>query len=143
MMVHAIAAFMDACYIARRNAISSPSLERLKVAVETFHELRAVFVETGVRSAVSLPRQHALKHFYHSVHLFGSPNGLCSSITESKHIEAVKIPWRMSSRYHALLQMLRTLQRVDKMSALYRRFERNRMLQGFCFGASSELSNSV
>jgi hypothetical protein len=143
MMVRSIAAFMDACYIARRNAIDSPSLERLRDTVETFHQLRSVFIETGVRTAISMPRQHALKHFYHAIHLFGSPNGLCSSITKSKHIEKVKKPWRRSSRYQALTQMLRTLQRMDKMSALHQRFEGSGMLHGFCFGASSKLSNCL
>jgi hypothetical protein len=74
--------------------LTSPSLEHLREAVENFHQLRSVFIEAGVRTAISLPRQHALKHFYHAIHLFGSPNGLCSSITESKHIEEVKKTWR-------------------------------------------------
>ncbi|KAJ7678406.1 hypothetical protein B0H17DRAFT_109703 [Mycena rosella] len=43
------------------------------------------------------------------------PNGLCSSITESKHIKAVKEPWRRSSRFNALLQMLTTISRLDKV----------------------------
>ncbi|KAJ7883643.1 hypothetical protein B0H14DRAFT_2273060, partial [Mycena olivaceomarginata] len=49
--------------------------------------------------------------------LFGAPGGLCSSITESRHITAVKKPWRRSSRYNALGQMLLTLQRLDKLAA--------------------------
>jgi hypothetical protein len=142
MMVHAITAFMDAFYIACQNAIDSPSLEHLW-DVETFHQLHSVFIDAGVCSEISLPCQHALKHLYHAIHLFGSPNGLCSLITESKHIQAVKKPWQRSSQYHALTQMLRTLQHMDKMSALHQHFEGSTMLQGLCFGASSKLSNSV
>ncbi|KAF8953940.1 hypothetical protein BDZ97DRAFT_1678489, partial [Flammula alnicola] len=41
---------------------------------------------------------------------FGAPGGLCSSITESRHITAVKKPWRRSSRFEALGQMLITNQ---------------------------------
>ncbi|KAH9027343.1 hypothetical protein EDB85DRAFT_2172406 [Lactarius pseudohatsudake] len=130
VMVHCIAAFMDACYIARRNAIDSLSHEHLRDCVQTFHRLRAIFVETGARTTLSLPRQHALNHFYNAIHLFGSPNGLCSSITESKHIRAVKEPWRRSSRYLALTQMLRTLLRLDKMSVLRQRLEDNGTLRG-------------
>ena len=142
-MVRAITAFMDAFYIARRNAIDSHSLGRLQEAVETFYELRSIFIEAGVRSTISMPRQHALKHLCHAIHLFGSPNGLCSSITESKHIQAVKKPWRRSSRYRALTQMLRTLERMDKMLALYLRLDEIGMLEGFCFGASSNGSSLV
>ncbi|KIJ98505.1 hypothetical protein K443DRAFT_9104 [Laccaria amethystina LaAM-08-1] len=103
-MVQCISAFMNACYITRRNA--------------------------GVRVSISLPHQHALFHYYNSIQLFGSPNGLCSSITESKHIKAMKEPWRRSSQYHALIQMLQTLQQLDQMAALRHIFSRAGMLAG-------------
>ena len=129
-MVQCMATFMNACYIARRNAITAPALKQFHECVEAFHKLRNVFIEAGVRASISLPRQHALMHFYNSIHLFGSPNGLCSSITESKHIKAVKEPWRRSSRYHALIQMLQIITRMEKMSALHRIFSDRKMLIG-------------
>ena len=92
-MVQAIAAFMECCYVARRNAISTSALEQFCSCVDRFHDLRGIFISVGVRASISLPRQHALFHYYLSIQLFGSPNGLCSSITESKHIKAVKEPW--------------------------------------------------
>lgn len=121
---------MDACYIARRNAITGPALQHFQSCVEKFHALRNIFIELGVRTSISLPRQHALDHYFYAIRLFGSPNGLCSSITESKHIKAVKEPWRQSSRYHALIQMLRTLVRMDKMEALRRKLTKMGMLVG-------------
>jgi hypothetical protein len=129
-MVHCIANFMDACYIARRNAITSPSLEHFRHCVDTFQELRNIFIATDVRTTISLPRQHALDHFYYAMQFFGSPNGLCSSITESKHIKAVKEPWRRSSRFKALIQMLRIIVRMDKMAALYQLFSKQGMMRG-------------
>lgn len=121
---------MDACYIARRNAITAPALENFRETVEKFHQLRNIFIAVGVRASISLPRQHALKHFYRSIHLFGSPNGLCSSITESKHIKSVKEPWRRSSRFKALIQMLRIIVRLEKMAALHQIFSDRGMLAG-------------
>jgi hypothetical protein len=121
---------MDACYIARRNTITSPSLEHFHQCVNNFQELRNIFIMTGVRTTISLPRQHALDHFYYAMQFFGSPNGLCSSITESKHIKAVKEPWRRSSRFKALIQMLRTIVRMDKMAALYQFFSKRGMMLG-------------
>ena len=129
-MVQSIATFMDACYIARRNVITAPALKRFRENVEKFYQLWNIFIDTGVRDSISLPRQHALKHFYHSIHLFGSPNGLCSSITESKHIKAVKEPWRRSSRYQALIQMLWVITRMEKMSALRRILSDRNLLIG-------------
>ena len=121
---------MDLCYIFRRNAITATALKAAENLLDKFHDLRCVFVDAGVRSSMSLPRQHALLHYITSIPLFGSPNGLCSSITESKHIKAVKEPWRRSSRYKALIQMLRTITRLDKIAALRRVFVRSGMLVG-------------
>ncbi|KAF8200520.1 hypothetical protein K438DRAFT_1822115 [Mycena galopus ATCC 62051] len=87
-MVKTVAAFMDFCYLVRRNAINSDTLVEIKAALDRFHTHRDIFVQTGVRVDISLPRQHSLLHYLPSIRLFGSPNGLCSSITESKHIKA-------------------------------------------------------
>ncbi|KAH9976493.1 hypothetical protein BJV74DRAFT_879576 [Russula compacta] len=129
-MVQSIASFMDAGYIAHRNAITAPALEHFHKSVEKFHELQNIFIEAGIRDSISLPHQHALKHFYNSIHLFGSPNGLCSSITESKHIKAVKEPWRQSSQYQALIQMLQIIVQMEKMTVLHWIFSDCGMLIG-------------
>jgi hypothetical protein len=117
-MVKAISAFLDFCYIARRRDISESSLQDLDHALQRFHHYREIFRTTGVRpTGFSLPRQHALSHYRHLVEEFGAPSGICSSITESRHITAVKRPWRRSNRYEALGQMLLTNQRLDKLAA--------------------------
>ena len=79
---------------------------------------------------ISLPRQHALKHYPHSIRLYGSPNGLCSSMMESKHIKAVKEPWQCSGRHKALVQMLCTNCRMDKMAFAQRAFDKQGMMAG-------------
>ncbi|KIK78407.1 hypothetical protein PAXRUDRAFT_164113, partial [Paxillus rubicundulus Ve08.2h10] len=75
-----------------------------------------IFMETGVQpNGISLPHLHSLKHYIAQIQDFGAPNGLCSSITESKHICAVKNPWRHSNHFEASGQMLLTNQRLDKL----------------------------
>ena len=69
-MVQHIATFMDACYVARWNAITAPMLEHFHSCVERFHELRNIFIQVGVRTLISLPRQHALSHYYYAIQLF-------------------------------------------------------------------------
>jgi hypothetical protein len=129
-MVQCISAFMEACYIVRQNAITNTDLQRFEAELKRFHRLRNIFISTGVRKNFSLPRQHALVHYLTGIPMFGAPNGLCSSITESKHIKAVKEPWRRSSRFKALPQMLRTLTRLDKLSALRIIFAKKGMMNG-------------
>ncbi|KAG1817222.1 uncharacterized protein BJ212DRAFT_1480446 [Suillus subaureus] len=70
--------------------------------------------------------------------LFGAPNGLCSSITEGKHIKAVKEPWRQSSKYKVLGQMLVTNQHLSKLPTACVDFESRGMLKGTCLSAKLE-----
>ena len=131
-MVKCLAAFLDFCYVVRRNAITAEDLTELQVILDRFHFHRTVFIDTaGVTGEnISLPRQHSLMHYIRSIMLFGSPNGLCSSITESKHIKAMKEPWRRSSRFKALKQMLLTNSRMDKLSSASRAHTELGMMDG-------------
>ncbi|KAG2050282.1 hypothetical protein BDR06DRAFT_984068 [Suillus hirtellus] len=97
-VVRTFSAFLDFCYI--------DDLIQLQDALDRFHRYREIFKTTGVTLSFSLPRQHSLNHYLLLIWQFGAPNGLCSSITESKHIKAVKETWRRSSRYKALGQMM-------------------------------------
>ena len=129
-MVRCLAVFLDFAYYARRFEHHTYLLDAMEEALSYFHELRVIFVETGVRpNGVGLPRQHSLLHYIQCIRLFGSPNGLCSSITESKHIEAVKETWRRSNRNEAIGQMLRSLARLNKLSSARIEFGRRGMLQ--------------
>ena len=71
-------------------------------------------------------------HYAKLIRAFGAPNGLCSLITESKHIEAVKEPWQRSNRWQALGQMLITNLHLDKLSAARVEFKSYGMLDGNC-----------
>jgi hypothetical protein len=117
-MVQAMRAFLEFCYIARRDIHDTHSLVALDDALQRFHHYREIFQTSGVRAeGFNLPRQHSLIHYVRLIRAYGAPNGLCTSITESKHIKAVKEPWRRSNRYDALSQMLLTNQRLDKLAA--------------------------
>ena len=109
----------------------------MKKALAYFHELRVVFIEIGVRpNSVALPRNHSLLHYVDSIRLFGSSNGLCSSITESKHIEAVKDTWHRSNRNEPIEQMLRSLTRKNKLSSARIEFGRQGMLHNHVLTAA-------
>ena len=126
-MVHAL---LDFCYIARRSALTEDDVSQLKDALSRFHQYREIVITMGVQDDFLVPRQHALVHFPSLICLFGAPNGLCSSITESKHIRAVKEPWRRSNRNQALGQILVTNQRLDQLMAARSDFTNWGMLDG-------------
>ena len=131
-MVRCFRAFLEFCNIARQEFHTEKSLDELNDANTRFHQHRQIFITTGVREGFGLPRQHSMDHYLALIRAFGSPNGLCSSITESKHIKAVKEPWRRSSHYQALGQMLLTNQQLSKLAALRVDFTHRGMLQGTC-----------
>ena len=107
-------------------------LDHLEDALSRFHHYREIFISTGIRSNFSLPRQHSLVHYLQLIRLFGAPNGICTSISESKHRSAVKEPWRLSSRNEALGQMLVMNQRRDQLAAARTDFVNRGMLEGTC-----------
>src|SRR5258708_14493568 len=117
-MVQCIATFLDACYLVCRADINEDTIAELQMAIAQFHEYREIFRVHGVRPrGFSLPRQHSLIHYPHQIREFGAPAGLCSSITESRHIMAVKQPWRRCNRHGPWGPMLLTKQRLDKLNA--------------------------
>jgi hypothetical protein len=83
--------------------IDEDTLALMEDTLDHFHHYWGVFLQVGVHpTRFSLPQQHLLSHYYHLIRLFGAPNGLCSSITESKHSKAVKKPFQHSNRCNAL-----------------------------------------
>ncbi|KAG2132998.1 hypothetical protein DEU56DRAFT_914025 [Suillus clintonianus] len=117
-LIECFSSFLDFCYLVRRSELGEDTIDKIVAALQHFHETREIFRESGVRpKGFALPRQHSLVHYVRLIQEYGAPNGLCSSITESRHITAVKKPWRRSNRYEALGQMLLTNQRLDKLAA--------------------------
>ncbi|KAK0191768.1 hypothetical protein F5146DRAFT_981835 [Armillaria mellea] len=138
-MVRAIAAFMEFCYLVRRSVLDEASLVDLNSIIASYHREREIFRDVGIRpDGFSLPRQHSLVHYRRLIQDFGAPNGLCSSITESKHIKAVKEPWRRSSHFNALPQMLLINERLDKLNAARVNFQAHGMLDGSLFEGQVE-----
>ena len=131
-MERAISSFMEFCYLVRRSVLDDEDLKAIDVAVADFHCHRVAFNSVHP-NGYSLPRQHSLVHYRHLIQEFGAPNGLCSSITESKHIKGVKEPWHRSSRFNALGQMLLTYQRLDKLAALRVQLRARGLLQTSIF----------
>lgn len=129
-IIQCLAAFMNCCYIVRRNAITTSNIERFRCHLADFYRFRKIFITTGVRKNFSLPRQHALMHYPNAIELWGSPNGTCTSQTEAKHIPVVKKPWQRSGCHNPLLQMVKTLTCLDKLRGLRHVFKQQGMLVG-------------
>jgi hypothetical protein len=121
-MLRTFCAFLDFCYTARQAFLTERDLDNLDKDLKDFHQCRRIFTDrknnTGVW--IMVPRQHSSVHYQHIAKLFGAPHGLCTSITKSKHVQAVKKPYRRSSHHEALVQMLLINQRLDKLATCRR-----------------------
>ena len=127
-MVQCIQEFVKCCYIARCNAITASDLNAFNQHLEQIYQLHNLFIETGVCASISLFCQHALMHYSSKVERFASPNGVCSLIIESTHINAVKEPWQCSNQNDPLPQMVWTISWLHKLDALCHVFENCSML---------------
>lgn len=64
-MIQSLRAFLEFCYIARRNIINTTSLNELEDALKHFHTHRKIFQDCGIRvDGFNLPRQHSLIHYH-------------------------------------------------------------------------------
>lgn len=129
-MVQAFRAFFDFCYTARRAYLTEGHLDDLSTYLKEFHQCRRIFTdcETEAGIWITAPRQHLMVHYPHIGRLFGALQGLCTSMTESKHIEAVKKPYRRSSHHEALVQMMLVNQRLEKLAACRRTLRKRGLL---------------
>ena len=137
-MVWCFRAFLEFCYIARHDVIAEKTLAQLKDALQRFHHHCQLFDDIDVTPGGRLPQQHSLTHYADNIRLFGAPNGLCTSITEAKHIKAVKEPWRRTNRYQPLKQILYINQRLDKLYAMRTDFTSRGMLRSAGLRAALE-----
>ena len=131
-MIHAVCDLIKFSYLVHQDIHDTDLIQALCDVLKSFYNNCEIFKSLGIIQHFNYPCQHALKHYVHVIHEYGSPNGLCSSMTDNKHIKAVKKPWRCSNRYNMIKQMLLTNQWLDKLSASCAHFTMNGMLQGNC-----------
>lgn len=129
-MIRAIREFIDFSYLIRREVIDEDVLDAIDGCIERFHRYRECFKAMNVlgKRGFNLPRQHSLVHYRSLIQQFGAPNGLSTSIMESKHKESVKNVWRRSNRYNATEQMAKMVERTEKMKAQRVQYERAKMI---------------
>ena len=138
-MVCALWAFLDFCYLAHRDVLDTKSLVAMQDALNRFHQYWEIFQSCNIRTSFNLPQQHSLMHFIQMIWAFGAPNGLCLSITKSKHIKVVKKPYC----YQALGQMLLINQCLNKLTASWVDFQRCGMLKGTCLSDVLQLVHKL
>ncbi|KDQ06425.1 hypothetical protein BOTBODRAFT_60621 [Botryobasidium botryosum FD-172 SS1] len=120
-IIHCVRSFLDLCYLLRRDSHTEDMLNQINVTLKEFQQHCEFFRASSVHlNGFSLPHQHLLVHYRDLIEEFGSPNRLCTSIMENRHITA----------------MLPTNQRLDKLATARVDFADRGMLQGTTFSAA-------
>ncbi|KAI0732760.1 hypothetical protein C8Q72DRAFT_773966, partial [Fomitopsis betulina] len=115
-LVRAIQWYLEFAYIIQHPEQTEDTLQCTDKAYDRYRQHREIFRLMGARpDGFSMPRQHGQCHASRHTRNFAALYGLCTSITENKHITAVKKPWCRSSRYKALGQMLETNEHLEKL----------------------------
>ncbi|KDQ19208.1 hypothetical protein BOTBODRAFT_170341 [Botryobasidium botryosum FD-172 SS1] len=110
-IIHCVRSFLNLCYLLHQYLHDNNNLDKIDATLAEYYHHHEFFRQAGVcPNGFRQPRQHALGHYQRLITLFGSPNGLCSSITESRHITAVKEPYRRLNRWNAVSQIAITNQ---------------------------------
>ena len=130
-MTKAVSTLINLFYLVQCNVIDEDAVDQIQSTLDRFYQNQEIFHDVGIcPDGVSLPRQHSLRHYVFSITQFGAPNGLCSSITESKHRKVIKEPFCHSNKNQAMGQILVTNQRLNKISAARVYFIARGMLKG-------------
>ncbi|KAL4081233.1 hypothetical protein J3A83DRAFT_4356016 [Scleroderma citrinum] len=116
-------AFLEFCYTVQWNVLTAKDLNYLDEVLTCFHHHCKIFKTAGV--------------------LFGTLNGLCSLITELKHVKAIKKPYWCTSKYCALGQMLIINKWLDKLAVSCTDFKSWGMLEGTCLSAVVEMFSKI
>ena len=128
-IIKAVSVVLDFIYIVRRLVFTSATIAELEAVLLKYEGSREIFHITLVRpEGFELPRQHSIIHFPFSITRIGAPNTVCTSITESMHIRAVKDAYRRSNRNEEMGQVLLINQRTDKLAVARVDFECRGML---------------
>ncbi|KAH8094594.1 hypothetical protein DFH11DRAFT_1555464 [Phellopilus nigrolimitatus] len=116
-VVIATRAILDFTYIAQYPSHSEETLQYLEDALQLFHDHKLIFVELGIRNNFEIPKLSGLPHYKSSIESFGATDNYNTEQFERLHIDFAKQAFRASNRKEERPQMLRWLDRQEKVAA--------------------------
>jgi hypothetical protein len=120
--VIAIRSLLDFRYLAQAHVIDDNIRDRIRRALQQFHDHKQAILDAGVRTGKGnkpinnwhIPKLEMMQSVYSSIQANGVPLQWSADVTEHAHIEVVKQPGRSSNNRQYEEQICRTLDRLDK-----------------------------
>jgi hypothetical protein len=121
--VLACKAILDFISLAQYGSHDDVTLGYMDAALKAWEKNRHFFIEARVRADFDIPKFHSLLHYLQCVRDFGTTDNYNTEMFERLHIDFAKKGWRASNKKDAVPQMVKWLQRQEKVAALERLFE--------------------
>jgi len=132
--VRATTTLLDFLYMVQYESHSTDTLEDIRSVLSEFHDLKRVFIDTGIRSRtqcanwhstdtdtldnvadLKIPKFHSLQHYVTSIVNFGTTDNYNTESTERLHIDLAKNAFRASNKRGFTIQMCRWLERRERV----------------------------
>ncbi|KAL1667527.1 hypothetical protein GGF50DRAFT_48423 [Schizophyllum commune] len=111
---------LDFIYYAQYSLHDVDSLNEMQSALDMWHDNKTFFVAMGIRDDLNIPKFHSLQHYISSIRLLGTTDNYNTELFERLHIDFAKKGWRASNKRDAFPQMIRWLDRQEKVIAFDR-----------------------
>lgn len=89
-------------------------------ALKTWHENKDVFIQTGVRDDLNIPKFHSLQHYVEAIRFLGTTDNYNTEMFERFHIDFAKKGYRASNKRDEVPQMTQWLSRQENISSFDR-----------------------
>ncbi|KAL1672289.1 hypothetical protein EV122DRAFT_224995 [Schizophyllum commune] len=111
---------LDFMYYAQYSSHDRASLDEMQAALDLWQANKSFFVQMGVREDLNIPKLHSLHHYIESIRRLGTTDNYNTELFERLHIDFAKRGWRASNKRDAFPQMIRWLDRQEKVIAFDR-----------------------
>lgn len=112
----AFRSILDFIYLAQYPTHNDDTLQYMKDALATFQKHKHVFIDLKIRDHLNIPKFHSLLHYITSIRLYGTTDNYNTEMFERLHIDYAKEAWRSTNHRNELPQMMRWLERREKMT---------------------------
>jgi hypothetical protein len=112
----AVRAILDFIFYARSHSHTSETLLRMQQALETFHEVKDIFVGLDAHTSWKIPKLHSMLHYTDAITRLGALDGFNSEAFERLHIDFAKKAYKSTNRRDYVAQMTKWLQRREAMA---------------------------
>ena len=117
-VIWAVWAIVDMTYLAQYRLYTEDILQAFESSLALFHDNKNIFVHLGACVDFCVPKIHSLKHYVECIRWFGATDNTNTQFTKRLHIDLVKVPYRASNRRDELPQMMKWIERSEKMQEM-------------------------